>query len=150
MKISPKGLKLITKFEGFSATPYKCPAKVPTIGFGFTIYPDGTQVTLSDPAISMSEAYEILAKLVVNYENTVNKVIKVELTQGQFDALVSLCYNIGRKNFSNSTLVKELNAGKPIKEVAEHFMSWVKARGKTLPGLITRRSFEKHYFLGTL
>lgn len=150
MKTSPKGLKLITKFEGFSATPYECPAKIPTIGFGFTVYPDGTRVTLDDPAISMNEAYEILAKLVVNYENTVNKVIKVELTQGQFDALVSLCYNIGRKNFSDSTLVKELNAGKPVKEVAEHFMSWVKAGGKTLPGLVTRRAFEKHYFLGTL
>lgn len=149
MKTSQSGLTFIKLFEGFIAKPYLCPAGVPTIGYGSTRYTDGTKVSLHDPAITEKEATELFQRTLVNYEQAVNKVARVELEQHQFDALVSLCYNIGERNFCTSTLVKLLNEGKGAEVVAEQFLRWNKAGGLVISGLTRRRMAEKAMFLGT-
>ena len=147
MKISEKGLNLIKKYEGFSSRPYMCPANVPTIGYGSTYYPNGTKVKLSDDSISEEEATQILEYIAQkDFGSAVNKFVIVELTQNQFDALVSFAYNIGRTAFENSTLLKLLNRGE-YEAAAEQFEKWNKSGGKVLSGLTKRRFDEQKLFL---
>ena len=147
MKISEKGLNLIKKYEGFSSKPYMCPANVPTIGYGSTYYPNGTKVKLSDDSISEDEATQILEYIAQkDFGSAVNKFVIVELTQNQFDALVSFAYNIGRTAFENSTLLKLLNRGE-YEAAAEQFEKWNKSGGKVLSGLTKRRFDEQKLFL---
>lgn len=146
MKIGKNGLELIKKFEGFSGKPYLCPAKIPTIGWGNTYYENGTKVNLSDTEISRDRADALLEYVANEFASKVSKIVKVELTQNQFDALVSFAYNLGVGNLSSSTLLKKVNAGDMI-GASEEFGKWVKAGGKTLAGLVTRRAAEKDLFL---
>ena len=147
MKISEKGLNLIKKYEGFSSRPYMCPANIPTIGYGSTYYPNGTKVKLSDDSISEDEATQILEYIAQkDFGSAVNKFVIVELTQNQFDALVSFAYNIGRTAFENSTLLKLLNRGE-YEAAAEQFEKWNKSGGRVLSGLTKRRFDEQKLFL---
>lgn len=147
MRISEKGLNLIKKYEGFSSRPYMCPANIPTIGYGSTYYPNGTKVKLSDDSISEDEATQILEYIAQkDFGSAVNKFVIVELTQNQFDALVSFAYNIGRTAFENSTLLKLLNRGE-YEAAAEQFEKWNKSGGKVLSGLTKRRFDEQKLFL---
>lgn len=147
MKISENGLELIKQFEGFSSSPYLCPAKIPTIGYGSTYYEDGTKVTLKDKPITEERATELL-EFIANktFSKNINKVVKVPLNQNQFDALVSFAYNIGNKNFNWSTLLKKLNLSDYIGASLE-FGRWNQANGKILNGLVLRRQKEKELFL---
>lgn len=81
------------------------------------------------------------------FEAAVSKAVQVPLNQHQFDALVSLTYNIGVGAFQRSTLVKLLNTGN-YKAASHQFDVWVKAGGKTVQGLVNRRAIEKAFFLG--
>ena len=109
MKISNKGLELIKEFEGFSANAYLCPAKIPTIGYGNTFWEDGRKVRIGEQ-ISKSKALELL-EFVANkdFADKIFPFIEVSISQNQFDAMVSLAYNIGVGAFSNSTLLKRVN-----------------------------------------
>ena len=146
MKISPKGLELIKDFEGFSAIAYLCPAKIPTIGWGNTFYADGTKVKLGDQ-ISKTDALKLL-EVIANrdFADKIFPYIKIKVTQNQFDAMVSLAYNIGVGNFSKSTLLKKLNASDFV-GASNEFLRWNKAGGKELLGLTKRREREKQLFL---
>jgi len=146
MKIGSEGLKLIKEFEGCKLLSYKCPAGVWTIGIGSTRYADGSPVKANQALPNEGAALMLLTKTVAAYEHTVNTV-GVELTQNEYDALVSLCYNIGSGNFVSSTLVKMLKAGEPKSEVAKQFLRWDKAGGKPLAGLTRRRNAEAELFL---
>ena len=147
MRISEKGLNLIKKYEGFSSRPYMCPANVPTIGYGSTYYPNGTKVKLSDDSISEEEATQILKYIAQkDFGSAVNKFVIVDLTQNQFDALVSFAYNIGRTAFENSTLLKLLNRGE-YEAATEQFEKWNKSGGRVLSGLTKRRFDEQKLFL---
>jgi lysozyme len=146
MKIGVEGLKLIKEFEGCKLISYKCPAGVWTIGIGSTRYADGSPVKANQALPNEGAALMLLTKTVAAYEHTVNTV-GVELTQNEYDALVSLCYNIGSGNFVSSTLVKMLKAGEPKSEVAKQFLRWDKAGGKPLAGLTRRRNAEAELFL---
>ena len=147
MKISDKGLNLIKEFEGFSKTPYLCPAGVPTIGYGTTRYNDGKAVSLADRPITEEEALELLRYQVDNiHSKAVSNAIKHELTQSQFDALISFTYNLGESNLKRSTLLRKLNAW-DILGAANEFVKWNKAGGKVLSGLTRRRRAEKALFL---
>ena len=146
MKTSSKGKAIIKQYEGFRAKPYLCPAKIPTIGYGATYYTDGRKVKLSDPAISEADADKLLDKMLVKYEDAVNRYVQVPMTQNQFDALVSFCYNLGQENLRNSTLLKKLNA-KDYKGAADQFLRWDRAGGKVLAGLTKRRTDERKLFL---
>lgn len=149
MRSSDKLLELIKESEGFSSTPYLCPAKIPTIGYGSTKYPDGRKVSLSDNPITKEEATTYLRFDVVDAEKLVTKTVTVPLTQGQFDALVDFVYNLGSGALLGSTLLKVLNNG-DYSTASNEFLKWNKARVdgilKELPGLPKRRKAEQMLF----
>jgi lysozyme len=142
MKTSQKCIDLIKKFEGCALKAYKCPAKVWTIGYGHT------NNVRPDDVISKSEAEELLRIDLAKFEAGVNAAVKVKLTQGQFDALVSFAYNLGTGALQGSTLLKLLNAGNYTGAAAQ-FDKWIYAGGKILLGLQRRRAAEKELFLST-
>ena len=146
MKTSKAGLDLIKQFESFRAAPYLCSAGVPTIGYGTTVYPNGIKVKLSDQKITQQLAETFLQHHVNVIEKDVSKLVKVTLTQNQFDALVSFGYNGGIGAFGDSTLLKLLNAG-DIDNASKQFERWNKAGGKVSNGLTRRRNAEKALFL---
>ena len=141
MRISEKGLDIIRKWEGLQLTAYRCPAGVLTIGYGHT----GPDV-LEGKKIDIFDANILLRQDVRTFEDDVNSAVKVAMSQGMFDALVSFAYNVGGGNLRKSTLLKKLNAGK-IGEAAEEFKKWNKAKRKVLPGLTARREDERRLFL---
>lgn len=146
MIVSKKGLDLIKEFESFKSKPYLCPAGVPTIGYGSTYYPDGKKVTLQDKEITEQKACEILEYIAnKDFGNNINKVVKVSLTQNQFDALVSFTYNVGNGNFNSSTLLKLLSNGF-YSEASMQILRWDKSKGVPLSGLTKRRKAEKELF----
>ena len=136
MKTSQQGLELIKRFEGFSEKPYLCPAKVWTIGYGST-----HGISKNTPPVTKEQAEELLRRDLREFEHDINEAVKVPLTQGQFDALVSLVYNIGSGAFRKSTLLRQLNQGKYDK-VPYELARWNKAGGKILPGITRRRAAE--------
>lgn len=141
-KISPKGLELIKKYEGFFAKPYLCPAGVPTIGYGTTYYPNGHKVTLQDKPISEQTASAILMDTLVTYERSVDSYTRDDINQNQFDALVSFCYNLGGYNLKRSTLLKKVNKNPDDPTIKDEFNKWVRAGGRKLKGLVRRRAEE--------
>jgi len=143
---SGKCYELIKRFEGFSSKPYKCPAGIPTIGYGSTFYEDGTKVKMTDEAITEARGMDLLENVVNDFAKQVNKLIKVEITQNQYDAIVDFAYNVGTGNLASSTLLKKVNA-KLFNEAAEQFPRWNKANGVVLSGLTKRRNAEKELFL---
>lgn len=146
MELSAKGLALIKRFEGFSATPYKCSAGVPTIGYGSTYYEDGRPVQMDDPAISEEWAEALLINVVRTFEKAVNSMIQQELTQNQFDALVSFTYNVGTEAFKKSTLLKRVNNNPFDSDINRQFLKWVNAGGKVRAGLVKRRQKEAQLY----
>jgi lysozyme len=146
MRTSLAGLDLIKEFEGLRLKAYKCPASVLTIGFGHTSEA-GAPIVTPDLVITKTEAEEILKRDLVQYENGVSSMVKVPLRPRQFDALVSFVYNVGETQFSRSTLLKRVNAGK-FDEVPAEFMKWTRGGGKELPGLIRRRRAEVKLWRG--
>jgi lysozyme len=96
--------------------------------------------------ISAPEAEELLRKDLVRFEKAVGAGVRVPFSQNQYDALVSLAFNIGVGAFSRSTLLRLLNAGKHT-EAADQFLRWNKAGGKELKGLTTRRKDERALYL---
>lgn len=146
MKTSQAGIGLIKRFEGFSGKPYRCPADIPTIGYGSTRYADGREVSMSDQPITEAQAVQLLADTLGRYEKGVTGLVTVPLTQSQFDALVSFAYNLGLGNLGNSTLLKKLN-NRDYSGAADEFPRWVRGGGKILPGLVARREAERKLFL---
>lgn len=145
MRISDKGISLIKQFEGQRLTAYQDSVGVWTIGYGWTQPVDGKTIR---PGMTIKEetAERLLRTGLVGYESDVSKLVKVKLTQGQFDALVSFTYNLGARALSTSTLLQKLNAG-DYAGAADEFPRWNKAGGKILPGLTRRREAERALFL---
>jgi lysozyme len=141
-KTGALGIALIKRFEGFRAEPYRCPAGVPTIGYGATFYPDGKKVTMTDKLITESEASVLLSNMLTRFEQYVDSYCVDTVTQNQFDALVSFCYNLGPANLKASTLLKKVNRNPSDATIRAEFAKWTKAGGKTLRGLVTRRNAE--------
>tara|TARA_R110000803_G_scaffold6755_1_gene21760 strand:+ start:300 stop:746 length:447 start_codon:yes stop_codon:yes gene_type:complete len=146
MRTGQTGIELIKRFEGFSSTPYLCPADVPTIGYGNTRRIDGSRVAMDDEPISEEDGEALLAHELLSFESSVGKLITAELTQGMFDALVSFCYNLGSGNLQSSTLRMKLNRGH-YEGAADEFPKWRKAGGRVLQGLVRRRASERELFL---
>lgn len=145
MHVSPSGIDLICNFEGKRLMAYDDGVGVWTIGFGTTIYPNGIKVKKGD-VCTEAQAKAYMAYDLKKFELAVNNTVNVSLNQNQFDALVSLAYNIGTNAFKNSTLVKMLNAG-DYRGAANQFDVWVNAGGKRMQGLVNRRAKEKALFL---
>jgi len=144
MQTSKRGIELIKSFEGLRLDAYPDPGTggAPwTIGFGTTagVKPGQT--------ITKERAEELLREDVKRFEGYVDRLVKVPLTQGQYDALVSFVYNLGPGALERSTLLDQLNRG-DYDSAAEQFGRWVKAGGKTLAGLVRRRAAERALFEG--
>ena len=145
MHVSPSGVDLICNFEGLRLKAYDDGVGVWTIGFGTTKYPNGIRVKKGDTC-TLDQAKAYMQNDLKAFEQTVNNTVKVPLNQNQFDALVSLAYNIGSTAFKNSTLVRQLNEGN-YKAAANQFNVWVNAGGKRMQGLVNRRAAERTLFL---
>jgi lysozyme len=142
MKLNEKGYKLITEFEGFSAKPYLCSAKIPTIGYGNTYYPNGKRVTLLDKPVTKDEAFEMFKLIADRFCLAVEKQLKKDVNQNQINALTSLTYNIGIAAFMNSTLLKKVNKDPNDTLIALEFKKWNKVNKKEVLGLTRRRLYE--------
>lgn len=145
MSISPSGIDLIRNFESLRLNAYDDGVGVWTIGYGTTKYPNGIRVKKGDTC-TLDQAKAYMQNDLKSFEQTVNNTVKVPLNQNQFDALVSLAYNIGSTAFKNSTLVKRLNEGN-YNAAANQFNVWVNAGGKRMQGLVNRRAAERTLFL---
>lgn len=143
--LSDNGMKLLEQFEGLRLEAYLDSAGIATIGWGSIKYPNGNKVKLGDK-ITKAQAKEYKLHDLKEFESTVNTSVKVPLTQNQYDALVSLSYNIGSGAFKNSTLLKKLNGG-DYKGAAEQFLVWNKVNSKRVQGLVNRREAERNLFL---
>lgn len=144
MRTGQKGLDLIKQFEGFRQDAYQDVVGIWTIGFGTIRYPDGTPVKQGDHCTE-PQAQEYLAHELAKFEDQINKLVKAQLNQNQFDALACFCYNVGGGAFAKSTLLKKLNAG-DLQAAAQQFLVWNKAGGKPVAGLTRRRQAEATLF----
>ncbi len=147
MDISQRGLAMLYEFEGrHKKLPdgryksYRCPANVATIYCGLTHgVKDGMIVT-------EAEGEAMLRKELVRYEDAVERLVTVELSQARFDSLVLFVFNVGIGAFEKSTLLRLLNQGKD-EAAALQFHRWVNGGGKKLPGLVRRRAAEAKLFM---
>ncbi|MHC3123230.1 lysozyme [Acinetobacter sp. GN11] len=135
----------MSSFEDTRIKAYDDGVGVWTIGTGTTIYPNGFKVKKGDTC-TPEQAKAYFKHDLAKFEKTVNESVTVSLTQNQFDALVSLTYNIGSGAFKNSTLLKLLNKG-DLLGAADQFLVWNKAGGKVMKGLVRRREAERALFL---
>jgi len=152
MQLSENGFKIIKNFEGLRLSAYRDVAGVWTIGYGSTLYHDGKQVKPGDILANEIQAAALFRNTLGQYENAVNRSVKVPLTQNQFDSLVSFVYNEGAGALEGSTLLVKLNE-KNYAEAAAHFFAWDKitdpATGKKVVSetLVQRRKEESKLFL---
>lgn len=140
MNVSEECLDLIKHFEGVQLKAYKCPASIWTIGYGHTA---GVQ---PGDIITAEEADYLLRQDIAKSEWGVIQNVSVQITQNQFDALVSFVFNLGVGNFRTSTLLKKLN-DRDYDGAAKELLRWTHVGGKTSPGLERRREAEKALFL---
>lgn len=142
MKTSQRGIDLIKSFEGLRLTAYPDPG---TGGDPWTIGYGHTKGVKPGMKITENRAEELLRDDLAEFEAALNGLVKVRLCQHQFDALVSLVFNIGPGAFSDSTLLRLLNAGL-YDDAALQFVRWNKGGGKVLSGLTRRRMAERKLF----
>lgn len=135
MNISQKGIDLIKRFEGCSLSAYRCPRGVWTIGWGHT-----AGVKQGD-RITQEVADNYLKNDLKVYEAHVRNIVKIPVTQNQFDALVSFCYNCGQAN------LKKLVSNRNATQIAAAIIKYNKSGGKVLAGLVKRRNAEKDLFV---
>lgn len=140
LSISVAGLVLIQQFEGTRTEAYADAVGIPTICTGST-----KGVYLGQTA-TLAECEERLSEDVSYAGAAIRKGVLVKLTQGQYDALVSLVFNIGPGAFARSTLLKRLNEGQ-CRVAADEFLRWRYAAGKPLRGLLKRRQAERDLFI---
>jgi len=141
MRISEAGLDLIRKFEGLRLEPYFDAVGIATIGYGHVLRPGEPH-----EAITEEEANELLSIDVQIAERCVNNSVRVNITDGQYSALVSFVFNLGCRALGGSTLLRKLNDGDDA-GAADEFLQWVRAGGRKLPGLVARRHAERELFL---
>ena len=134
---------LCRKFEGYKATPYLCPAGVPTIGYGSTYYADGKKVTLQDPPMDEPAARALLmVELEHTYLPGVLRNCPILATdERKCNAVVDFVYNLGTGRLQTSTLKRKINA-QDWEGAKEQLMLWNKGGGKVLAGLTKRRAAE--------
>lgn len=135
MKLSKKGYAFLGKEEGLRLKAYRDSKGIPTIGYGNTYYEDGSPVKMGD-VISKDRAIELFRLIVAKFEAGVNEMVTRELNQNQFDALVSLAYNIGLAAFKRSTVLRRVNANPCDPAIRDAFHMWQNSgahRGILLP-----------------
>lgn len=143
--ISEKGYAIIREFEGFKAEAYLDTGGVWTIGFGTIKYPNGQRVKKGDTC-TREQADQWLKNDCKWVDACLDKNVKVNLNQNQFDALASFVYNIGETAFVKSTMLTLINQNS-LTSAASQFDRWVFDNGKRIQGLVNRRTKEKSLFL---
>lgn len=143
LRVSPRGLAMIKSFEGFRATPYRDFGGSLTVGYGHLIRENERFIRLSE-----KEAEALLIQDVRLAEAIVKRVVRVQLTQNQFDALVSLVFNIGSGQFGGSTLLAKLNRNDFL-GAANEFPRWKHVDRTPVRGLMRRREAERQLFLAS-
>jgi lysozyme len=156
--ISPKALKMISHHEGVRTKPYRCPAKLWTIGVGHVIDPNHGKLKIEDRVglpcpegwnrtFTMEEVNAILSKDLERFERGVLKYCPAAGSkQGWLDSLVSFSFNVGLGTLQRSTLRQKFNRG-DYNGAAEEFLKYTKAGGKVLKGLVNRRNDERALFM---
>ena len=159
MKISDEGLKLITSFEGrHELLPdgryraYRCVVGRdrkgrPIYDGKWTIYAGLTEGVYEGMIVTETQGEVMFRKELAHFEAAVNRLVKVPLTQGQFDSVCSFAYNCGEGALAGSTLLRKLNKG-DYQGAAREFPKWVNSNGvRNVPGLVRRRAAEAAMFL---
>lgn len=141
MRVSHKGIELIKKFEGCKLEAYLDSVGVPSIGYGHT---KDVKIGMK---ITQEEAEKLLRSDIAPIEKTLNG-LNINLSQGEFDALVSWCFNLGLGNFKSSTMYRFIVSKKSDLEITDQMVKWHNAGGKPLLGLKRRRCEEANLFLG--
>lgn len=144
MNLSKRGVEFISKEEGVVLKRYKDVAGFPTIGIGHLI--TGLEKPPIGDAITHKRALELFQEDVQYFETMLETVLEVELTQSQFDACLSLMYNIGYGGFKKSSVLRHINHREMLK-AGNAFLLWNKAGGKVRQGLVKRRRRERNLFL---
>ena len=144
-KLDNEGLEFLTLEEGLRLKPYLDTRKIPTIAVGNTYYEDGTRVKMTDKPISRERAMNLFHNILKPYETLVWSVTRDDITQNQFNALVSLAYNIGQAGFRTSTVLKRVNERKSMEELRASFLAWKWSDGK--PILLNRRKREFQLYI---
>ncbi|MDE3148020.1 MAG: lysozyme [Acidobacteriota bacterium] len=143
MQLSAVGLELLKRSEGFRSHVYLDVEGLPTIGYGHRlVHPESFP-----KGIGEAQADRILAGDIREAEQAVERLVRVALTQGQFDALVDFCFNLGAGKLAASTLLKELNAER-YNAAGEQLLRWDHAGAEVNIGLKARREAEFQLWCG--
>jgi len=142
MKLNESGYKALHEREGLRLKPYLDTRGIPTIAIGNTYYSDGRKVTMQDKALTLQQAQELGKITADKFASEVDKLVKSNVNQNQFNALVSLAYNIGINGFKDSTVLRLVNANPDNGKIQDAFMMWTK--NKELIG--RRKSEVNQYF----
>ena len=156
MKVSDRCKEMIKHHEGVRYKPYRCPAKLWTVGVGHVLYPVQGRLPLDqrdsfplesndNRTFSSDEVNGILSSDLQRFETGITKLFPVVLAQGQFDALTSFAFNLGLGGLQRSTLRQKVLRGEV--EAADEFLKFTRGGGKILPGLVKRRNDERALFL---
>ena len=157
MNISPKAVEMVKHHEGVRFKPYRCPAKLWTIGVGHVLYPDQGKMPVDqrdgyalrpedNRTFSAEEVNAILRNDLARFERGVGQLIPVALTQGQYDACVSFAFNVGLGTLQRSTFRQKVLRGEKDAAIAS-LLQYCKAGGKVLKGLENRRKDEAALFM---
>jgi lysozyme len=149
MKLNDKGVDLMHEFEGLRLDAYLCPANIPTIGWGNTYYESGRKVKIGE-TITKQRADALFLWVANSFATQVKSMLKVQLNENQFSALVSFAYNVGNANLRSSTLLRLVNANPSDSNIRSQFLRWNKAGGKELAGLTRRRQAEANLYFDKL
>ena len=157
MNVSPKACEIIRHHEGVRYRPYRCPAKLWTIGVGHVMYPEQAKIPMAERMnfplrpednrqFTKEEVDGILRADLQRFERGVHSFCPVPLTQGMYDSLVSFSFNVGLGTLQRSTLRQKLLRGDKA-GAAEELLKYCMAGGKILKGLQNRRIDERAMFL---
>ncbi len=141
MTTSNQGKNLIKEAEGLRLDAYRCPAGIPTIGWGHT---KGVKL---GQHITVQQAEDMLVEDIAPIERLLNG-LKINFRQEQFDALVSWIFNFGEGKFKGSTMYKRIIANAKDEEITDQLVKWINAAGRPLLGLMKRRVAEANLFIG--
>lgn len=142
--MSDAGVRFLIGEEGVRLRPYYDSVGVPTIGVGCTMYEDGRRVKITDPPITYERAMELFKRVLKNYEVAVASRLVQTVNQNQFDAMVSLCFNIGVGAFAKSSVLRLVNRNPADPTISAAFEMWRNAGGK--PILLNRRIREANLY----
>jgi lysozyme len=145
VKLSARGLALIAQLEGFVGHGYNDAVGHCTIGYGHLLHLGRCSRSELARTISRTAGKALLDRDADRFERAVDGLVRVSLTQGQFDALVSFAFNVGEGALAGSTLLRKLNRS-DFGGAAAEFDRWTRAGGRVLPGLVRRRNAEEALF----